>query len=140
MPKELRLSFSQKLVLSGMVGLALLSGTHQLRETLPAPERLVRYVLDIMPNFAAAIALPLVLAGLVPRIAGARETGKARRDFGGLLAFTTSGLVAWEFLQRGSRTLVFDVHDLIATVVGAATAFLAFATLLAQREAPKDTL
>ena len=35
---------------------------------------------------------------------------------------SVSGLVAWEFVQRGSLSLRFDPADLVATFAGAAVA------------------
>ncbi len=87
-------SFQHRLVLTGMVGLALLSATHHLRDIGVSPGPLGTYVLGVLPNFAAALAMPLVLSGLAPRIAEAAEQALARRSFAGMLAFTTTGLAA----------------------------------------------
>jgi hypothetical protein len=51
-----------------------------------------------------------------------------------LAAITGIGLVAWEYLQRSSRTLVFDYHDIGATIAGLAVAWLIFAFLDAKIE------
>jgi cytochrome c oxidase subunit IV len=36
------------------------------------------------------------------------------------------GLIVWEFMQKSSRNLVFDYHDIVATLLGAVFAWFLF--------------
>jgi glycopeptide antibiotics resistance protein len=44
-------------------------------------------------------------------------------------------LIAWEFVQQSSRTLVFDVDDIVATLVGLVVAWLLFRALTSKNAA-----
>jgi hypothetical protein len=55
-----------RLSTTGIVGLAALSATHWMRENISAPPPLLAFALGVMPNLAAAFAMPLVLASFFP--------------------------------------------------------------------------
>lgn len=133
----MRINLSTRLSLAGMLGLALLSATHWARAAIPYPSTSVAFALGVLPNLAAAIAMPLILTSMLPSIAGPRPTKSARRHFHFLLLFTTLGLCTWELIQTRSSSFVFDINDIGATVVGAV---FAFATYMVLARPPWDDL
>lgn len=112
----------------GMVGigaLAILSLAQWVRGGTFESTPILAYVLGVLPNLAAAVAIPFVsMAGWleVYRLA---DPGRHQRTFLLWVAFGTVGLVIWELVQRGGN-LVFDPHDIAATMVGAVAAFVIF--------------
>jgi hypothetical protein len=123
---RLRLELPQRLSATGMLGLLALSVTHWLRQNAPPPGPVPAFVLGVMPNLAAAFAMPLIIASLTPRASGAPITRASRIAATRVLAFTTVGLVAWEFIQLSGERLVFDTYDLLATGLGSLLAYCAF--------------
>ena len=115
-----------RLSATGMIGLAALSATHWLREHVTAPAPLLAFVLGSMPNLAAAVAMPLILASFTPRISQVPITRKSRVTYLVVLSFTTMGLCVWELMQIRNDRFVFDIYDLIATGVGSVIAYVAF--------------
>lgn len=122
----MRLTVALRLSLAGIGGLALLSGTHWARGAFPHPTSTLAFALGVLPNFAAAFAMPLVLASMLPSISAEHPTRLGRRQFMLLLLFTTLGLCAWELIQTQSSRFVFDLNDLAATVAGAVLAFVLY--------------
>jgi len=118
----MKLELSYRLSLAGMIGLAALSTTHWLRAHGMVSGTVLPFVLGVLPNFAAAWAMPLILASILPSATGPNS----RRVYAGILGFTTAGLCAWEFIQAFSRQFVFDVADILATIAGSALAYGAF--------------
>lgn len=115
--------------MTGMGGLAALSATHWMRKNVSDPAPVLSFALGVMPNLAAAFAMPLILAGIVPRISSDPVTVSSRRAYLWMLLFTTFGLCGWELVQTRSDRFVFDVHDLLATGLGSFLAYLAFGWL-----------
>lgn len=113
--------------LVGIVALSLLSLGHWVRENVQVQSAGIRYCLGVLPNFAAALAIPFVI---MSAWADRDETRDAVPDhawrFRLCAAFAFAGLVAWEFLQLRGPRLVFDTDDIIATAVGTAMAFVTF--------------
>jgi hypothetical protein len=122
----MQMSLPLRLSTTGIVGLAALSAVQWLRENIADPAPVLEFVLGVMPNFAAAFAMPLVLASFFPSTSGTPVTVRSRRAYLWILLFTTVGLFGWEFLQARSESLVFDVYDLLATALGSCVAYLAF--------------
>jgi hypothetical protein len=122
----MQLELPQRLSATGMIGLAALSVTHWLRENVSDPEPVVAFALGVMPNVAAAFAMPLILAGFSPRTSRAPVTEASRFAYLGVLSLTTFGLWGWELIQARSERLVFDVFDILATVFGSVLAYIAF--------------
>jgi len=122
----MRVKLPIRLSLAGMAGLALLSATHWARGAFPHPSSAVAFALGVMPNFAASLAMPLVLASMLPSVSAEPPTPLAKRQFLLLLLFTTVGLCAWELVQTQSARFVFDVNDIAATVIGAAFALIIY--------------
>ena len=118
--------------LVGICALALLSFVHWLRARQLHPEPVGEYLLGVTPNFAAAIAINFVLLSFWAdqrRDAGFRS---ARYWFFVCAAISGVGLIGWELVQRTSQRLVFDLHDVLATLAGIGTA-----TVLFHRIAPR---
>ena len=112
-----------------MIGLAALSATHWLRDHVAEPGPVLALALGVMPNLAAAFAMPLILASFTPRASRAPVTKASRLAFGLIACFTTLGLCGWELVQTRSDRFVFDVNDLLATGLGTVLAGLVYAAL-----------
>lgn len=122
----MRIDLQFRLSAIGMIGLAALSATHELRDRMTEPEPLLALSLGVMPNLAAAFGMPLILASFMTPAAGLPDASACHRAFRRVLAFTTLGLCGWELAQTTNPRFVFDVADLIATGLGSALAYLAF--------------
>ena len=85
------------------------------------------YLMGVLPSALAAIAIPFVSLSIWADQNESASYAAARRSFVVVTLGAGVGLVAWEFIQQSSRKLVFDVHDIGATVVGLGVAFLLFA-------------
>lgn len=109
-----------------MIGLAVLSATHWLRDNLSDPGPAIAFVLGVMPNLAAAFAMPLILSSFAPQVLNLRQSTRARAVYGLLILFTTLGLLGWEVVQSKSAAFVFDVYDIVATLIGSLLALFAF--------------
>ncbi len=75
---------------------------------------------------AAAVAIPFVVIGIWVDQKPAVTSHAARRSFVILTLVAGVGLIAWEFLQQSSRSLLFDYHDIAATIFGLVVAWLLF--------------
>jgi hypothetical protein len=115
-----------RLSTTGIVGLAALSATHWMRENISDPPPLLAFALGVMPNLAAAFAMPLVLASFFPHTSGVPVTVQSRRTYLWILLFTALGLLGWELVQTRSERFVFDAYDILATGFGSILAYLAF--------------
>lgn len=112
--------------LAGISALALLSVVHWLRDGSGKFGPIGNYLIGVLPNFAAAIAITFVLLSIW---ADQKRDGNfvaAQRWFAGCASVSGVGLIGWEFFQRTSRKFVFDPHDVLATFVGIGTASLLF--------------
>jgi hypothetical protein len=116
----------QRLSITGMVGLAALSATHWMRDNILDPSPALSFALGVLPNLAAAFAMPLILASLVQLSSHPPDTAKIHRTYWWILSFTAAGLCSWEFIQARSSRFVFDTDDLVATVFGSILAYVAF--------------
>jgi glycopeptide antibiotics resistance protein len=112
--------------MTGMGGLAALSATHWMRENISDPAPILAFALGVLPNLAAAFAMPLILASFVPLISRMPIMVRSRRTYLWLLLFTMFGLCGWELVQTRSDRFVFDVYDILATGLGSFLAYLAF--------------
>ncbi len=114
---------------AGIAALVALSLGHWLRAraTFDAPP--VVFVLGVLPNVAAAVAIPFVAAGALADMHKNRRVAVSPAAFTILNAGSLAGLAVWEFVQRTSLTLRFDVADLVATLVGALMAQALYARL-----------
>jgi hypothetical protein len=85
--------------------------------------------MGVLPNVAAAIAIPFVLLSIWADQKPAATYSAARRIFVVLTLFAGVGLVTWELVQLSSQTLVFDPHDIGATILGLGVGWLLFTLL-----------
>ena len=122
----MQLELPQRLSATGIIGLAALSATHWLRENVSDPGPVLAFALGVMPNLAAAFAMPQILASFTPRTSRAPITGASRIAYILLLSATTLGLWGWELIQTRSERFVFDVYDILATGFGSILAYAAF--------------
>ncbi len=112
--------------LTGIGALALLAAVHQLRgmELSPQPSR--DYLIGVLPNFAAAIAITFVLLSIWSDQNPNADFASAKRPFILCASISGLGLLAWELFQKTSSRLVFDPHDVGATVVGNGVSIMLF--------------
>jgi amino acid transporter len=122
----------------GIVSLAILSLVQWYRKHSFESPILVHYIVGILPNFLAAIAIPFVFFSLWTEHDPVSIDSARRYRFLVLAAITGIGLVAWEHMQRSSRTLVFDYHDIGATIAGLAVAWLIFVLLNTKHRSARD--
>lgn len=92
-------------------------------------------MLGVLPNAAAAVAIPFVLTGMWAEVARTDDPVSCRRAFYALLVCSTAALVIWEFVQQGSGSLVFDRHDIGATIAGSVAALGLFRVAFAAASA-----
>ncbi|MFM7626766.1 MAG: hypothetical protein ACKO7G_09925 [Gammaproteobacteria bacterium] len=109
---------SIRIMCVGIGALALLSAVHWARAQHFQGPPLLLYLLGVLPNFAAAIAIPYVALGLWLESSPAASRAALRQRFMWLTLFAGVGLFLWEFGQRWSSGLFFDPDDLVATSVG----------------------
>ncbi len=112
--------------LAGIGALALLSLVHWYRTSGLSPLPGGDYLLGVLPNFAAAIAIIFVLLSIWSDQRRGADFASTKRAFIVAASISGIGLTAWEFFQKTSRRLIFDPHDLGATLVGLGAAGLLF--------------
>ncbi|OYW44508.1 MAG: hypothetical protein B7Z08_09200 [Sphingomonadales bacterium 32-68-7] len=122
--------------LAGIGALALLASAHKLRELGAAPHPAAVYLLGVAPNFAAALAITFVLLSIWSDQKRSADYAAVRLAFFGAVAISCAGLLAWELFQTTSSKLVFDSHDIAATLVGGAASWVLFGILTARPQSP----
>jgi len=131
--KHMKLSMRYGLV--GIGALSALSLVHWVRkQDFDAPE-IVVYLMGVLPNVAAAIAIPFVLLSIWADQKPAATYQAARLCFAILTLVAGVGLIAWEFMQRSSHSLFFDYSDITATIFGLVVAWLLFVLLTPRTKA-----
>ncbi|QJR37647.1 hypothetical protein [Gemmatimonas groenlandica] len=126
------MTFSTRYALVGISALAVLSLVSWARRVRFSGAESVMYLMGVLPNVAAAIAIPFILLGIWADQQPNASYDRTRRAFVVVLVGTGVLLVAWEFVQLTSRGLVFDPHDLVATCIGLGLAGILF-TLVTPR-------
>lgn len=127
------MTLSVRFSLVGLGALALLSGVHWLRAHPGTFAIVPDYLVGVLPNFAAALAITFVVLGIW---AGQNEQASnpaVRQAFFLATAFSGVGLVGWEVFQLTSAQMVFDFHDIVATGAGLLVGIVVFHTLLPAR-------
>jgi hypothetical protein len=71
----------------------------------------IDYLIGVLPNFAAAIAITFVLLRILADPNRDADFNSAQRPFLFCIIVGGVGLVAWELFQKTSSRLVFDPHD-----------------------------
>lgn len=127
---------STRIMVVGIGALALLSAVHWARAQHFQGPPLLLHLLGVLPNFAAAIAIPYVALGLWLESSPAASRAALRQRFMWLTLFAGVGLVLWEFGQRWSSGLFFDPDDLVATLVGLVVGWGLFALVDRDERAP----
>lgn len=112
--------------LVGIGGLALLTFVQWAREQRPHLEPVGEYLLGVVPNFAAAIAICFVLLGIWTDQARNTTAASNGNRFLASAAISGLGLAGWEFVQQTSQRFVFDPGDLLATFAGMITSAALF--------------
>lgn len=121
--------FATRYALAAIGGLALLTAVGQLRGMALPPSPVASYLLGVLPNFAAAIAITFVpLSAFSEQNRGA-SVAMLKRWFFICATISGVGLLAWEVIQRRSDSLVFDPHDIGATFAGLIVSTLLFFAL-----------
>lgn len=123
---DVKISFAVRLSAMGMLGLALLSSTQWARENMTSTNPVFQFFLGVSPNIAAGYAMPLILASFLQKVVRNENKGEARKIYLFISAFTTLGLIVWEFIQVNSENLRFDTNDIAATFVGAFLAYISY--------------
>jgi hypothetical protein len=103
-----------------------MSLVHWGRKSQYGGAEIVQYLMGVLPNLAAAIAIPFVLLGIWADQNPDASHAAARRSFVVAMLAAGVGLIAWEFIQQSSRTLVFDIHDIGATILGLGLGYFLF--------------
>ncbi len=127
---------SMRYGLAGISGLGLLTIGHWLRDLALPPQRTVDYLLGVIPNFAAAIAITFVLLSIWSDQYRDASFATTLRALLVSASISGVGLISWELIQGTSNRLVFDPHDIGATLVGVATAAIMFYLLTPGSRSP----
>lgn len=126
------MKLSMRYGLVGIGALGALSLVHWGRKFHYDGAEIVLYLMGVLPNVAAALAIPFVLLSIWADQNQSASYAAARRSFVVLTLVAGVGLIAWEFVQQSSRTLVYDSHDIGATILGLGVGCLLF-TLVTPR-------
>jgi len=110
----------------GLAALALLTLVGWVRQNHLVGGPFLSFLIGVLPNVAAAIAIPYVILGAWIEQRAGMSVAVVRRNFNRLSLGAGGGLILWEFLQQSSRRLVFDVNDLGATLGGLLLGWLIF--------------
>ena len=123
------MKLSTRYGLVGIGALCALSLVHWGRESQYHGAETVLYLMGVLPNVAAAIAIPFVLLSIWADQNQSASYAIARRSFVVVALGTGVGLIGWEFIQQTSRTLVYEIHDIGATFLGLGVSCLLFTLL-----------
>ena len=129
------MKLSTRYALVAISALAILSLVHWGRASKYDGAELVIYLMGVLPNVAAAIAIPFVSLSIWADQKQRLSYAAARRIFVASTLLAGVGLIGWELLQLSSRNLVYDTNDIAATLVGLGMGSLFFMLLT-----PKDAM
>ena len=129
------MKLSTRYALVAISALAILSLVHWGRASKYDGAEFVIYLMGVLPNVAAAIAIPFVLLGIWADQNQTPSYTAARRIFVAVTIVAGVGLITWELIQLSSRNLVYDTHDIIATLVGLGIGSLFFILLTPKADA-----
>ncbi len=126
--------------LVGVGALAVLTLVHQARGWGIDGGAGYLYLVGVLPNVAAAVAIPFVIMGIWADQNPAASRTAAHRWFLWLTLLAGSGLIAWEFVQQDSRRLVFDPHDIGATIAGLVLGYFLFMIVTRRSSGQSDSI
>ena len=115
--------------LAGIGALGALSLVHWCRKLQYDGPSAADYLVGVFPNVAAAIAIPFVLLSIWADQKPTATYSTARRSFVVFTLLAGLALITWELIQQSSRTLIFDPHDIGATLLGLGVGWLLFILL-----------
>ncbi|WP_397401754.1 hypothetical protein [Phenylobacterium sp.] len=121
--------------LAGIGALGLLTTVHWIRDLAWSLPGIADYLIGVLPNFAAAIAIIFVLLSIWSDQNRDADSASLNRALRIAASISSAGLLCWELFQTLSNRLVFDPHDIGATLVGVGTACILF-HLLTPRSHP----
>lgn len=134
-PARRRWPVATRDAITGIGALGVLSLVHWARAHRVGGPPIVQELMGVLPNAAAAVAIPFVLLAWWEN--ERRPTSAARRRaLVWLTGLSGVGLVLWEFGQRSSRALFFDPGDIVATLVGLAVVWVVNAAITAGAASP----
>lgn len=120
------MKLSTRYGVAGIAALAALTGVQWLRENGYSRGDVDGFLLGVLPNLLAAIAITFVVLSFG---ADQRKLDGYRAAipwFVGSAAIAGAGLIVWEIIQRTSGNFVFDVYDIGATLVGLVVSWVVF--------------
>jgi hypothetical protein len=120
------MQLSTRYGLVGIGALVLLTTVGWLREKAMSSGPISEYLLGVLPNFAAAIAITFVPLSVWTDQKREATPSSIKRAFTVCGSISAVGLIAWEAIQTTNNRFVFDVNDLGATLVGVMVAGLLF--------------
>lgn len=120
------MKLSTRFGLVGLGGLALLSAVQWARQHHLQHGAALTYLIGVGPNFAAAIAITFVLLAAWLDMRPVADAAAVGRRFRISAAVSALGLMGWECVQMTSHALVFDWHDVLATLAGIAVSVVQF--------------
>ena len=129
------MKLSTRYGLVGLGALALSSIGHWIRGLSGDWSPALAYFFGVLPNTAAAIAIPFVFMGILADQRKDAPLSVIRNWFFGSVIASCVGLLGWELLQQRSDRLVFDLNDIGATIVGSAIAIAVFAAVTKRAKA-----
>jgi hypothetical protein len=112
------MSLSTRYGIAGIGALAALTAVQWLRENGYAHDDVSGYLLGVLPNLFAAVAITFVVLSFCTDQRKLTARDSARPWFLISAAISGVGLIGWEVIQRSSGRFVFDFHDIGATLVG----------------------
>jgi uncharacterized membrane protein len=112
------MSLSTRYGIAGIGALAGLTVVQWLRENAMAQGEIAAYLLGVLPNFFAAIAITFVVLSFFADQRKLSTRRSVRPWFLLAAVIAGAGLLGWEYIQQSSDRFVFDLHDIGATLVG----------------------
>jgi hypothetical protein len=112
------MKLSTRYGIAGITALAALSVVQWLRGVEFSRGEVSDYLLGVLPNLCAAVAITFVVLSIWADQQKLIEYRAARLWFFIAAATAGAGLIGWEVVQRTSDNFVFDGNDIGATLAG----------------------
>jgi hypothetical protein len=104
--------------IAGIAALAALSVIHWLRGIEFPRHEVSSYLLGVLPNLCAAVAITFVVLSIWADQQKLFEYQNAKRWFWIAASIAGVGLIGWELAQLTMSSFVFDINDMGATFAG----------------------